>query len=107
LAPGEAHDLIAEQLQRGVPRTVFLERGSCPMRLPPVDFDDHPLISPEEIHLISVDLYVHLWCWNSTATANREEALLEFRTRAVCLKAVSDRKPEEFGFAQSSSELDR
>jgi hypothetical protein len=46
-----------------------------------VGFDDHTLLAPDEIALVSLNAHVHLGPREAAATTQREKDLLELRAR--------------------------
>ncbi len=59
-APGEPNHAVARQQQVRVPPAVPVERGASAVRRVAVDLRDEPVGAPEEIHLVALELDVHL-----------------------------------------------
>jgi hypothetical protein len=78
---------VVEQGKARVARAVLLEGGAGPVCVPAVHLDDQGLIAPEEIHLVSVDLRIHLGTGNAVA-AEGEHSLLELGAGAVVIECL-------------------
>src|SRR5918912_4024920 len=84
--PGEARDLVVQELEATVATAVVRERPACAMRLEAVHLDDQSLAFPEEVDLGAAalgerDPGVDQWPGRPDAIADREEGLLELVSR--------------------------
>jgi hypothetical protein len=105
LAPGEADDLVAKHRQSSITGSIALERGSAPVCLPAVDFDDQTLSPPQEIDLEVVDGHVYCRLGKAVVAADGQHALLELTACTVRFGSLMDGQPQELRFSQRSREL--
>jgi hypothetical protein len=92
LSPGEAQHGETPDAQSRISCPVGLERGSCSVRLPAVNFHNETLLPPEEIDAVAVDANVHFRLGKAVTTGEGEEEPLEVRTGAVWLEGVPNRE---------------
>jgi hypothetical protein len=104
LAPREAEDLIAARLQARVAGAVLFEGGTGSVGFPAVQLDDEPLLSPEEVDEITVEVDVRLGAREAVAPAETEEPGLQLAARVVGRDSVAGWEAEVLGLAERDRE---
>jgi hypothetical protein len=100
----KANDLESQSAQVEIAATIVLKCRAAAMEAITVGFDDERLPSPEEIHLQTVDLGVHLGRRQSMTAAEPEEEMLELASSAIDI-SVADRVAEHRGLADRTAQL--
>jgi hypothetical protein len=86
----------------GVLRAVVLERPAGAVGRVTVGLDDDPLVPPEEVDLVALDLHVHLRLREPVAAAKLEEAFFEGRAGEGGARLVGGQHPSEAATAESA-----
>ena len=73
----EPHNLVGPGLELRIAPTIEFKRGAGAMSLPAIGLDDQPMITPQEVDLVSSDLCIHLGLPQSMAYAQPQEASFE------------------------------
>jgi hypothetical protein len=97
LTPGESNDLEPEHAKPDIPRSVGLERRSCPVGYPAVELRNEMRSLPKEIDDELVNANVHFRLGKTVTPDQGQEPGLELAACVVDPQLVADRKSKVFG----------
>jgi hypothetical protein len=101
---GEARDQEPGELQVDVLSAVAFEGPSHRMEGVAVNLDHSPLLAPQEVDLVAMQLHVHLGVGQAAAAAECEECLLELAAGEGRLARFSrEQFPQCSGFPAGGS----
>lgn len=104
LSPCESNDLEPEHAKPVIPRSVGLERRTCPVGCPAVELRNEMRSVPKEIHDELINANVHFRLGKTVTPDQGKEPGLELAACVVDLQLVAGRKSKLFGLAERRPE---